>query len=173
MRLASCVPLGLFVVSKLSQNLLAQNIFTWQEIRYKFEAANLPLKGTQLNIDGSRAAELTSLRPNPDLSTGAMQPSRQQGVWRPFADTQVSPAIRHLHERANKHELRRDSAKEPTAISKSIQLDQERGVMFNLRNAFVQVLPAKAVLQSARGNLDCWGRELAISCERRRTEEWK
>lgn len=76
-RLASYVPLGLFAVSKLSQNLLAQNVFTWQEIRHKFEAANLPLRGTQLNIDLSRAAELTSyLRPNPDLSTDAVRCSR-------------------------------------------------------------------------------------------------
>jgi len=45
--------------------------------------------------------------------------------------------------------------------------------MFNLRNAFVQGLPAKALLQSARGNLDYGDHDLAISCERRRDEEWK
>jgi hypothetical protein len=113
LRLASCVQLGLFVVSKLSQDLLAQNIFTWQEVRHKFEAA----------ARTSTRCGVTALK------------SRLQ-------------------------------------TSKSTQLDQERGVMFNLRNAFVQVLPAKALLQSARGNLDYWDRDLAISCESRRAEEW-
>lgn len=59
LRLASCLPSGIFVVSGLSQNLLAQQIFIRQEIRLKFEAENLPLNAMQPNIDTWRAAEIT------------------------------------------------------------------------------------------------------------------
>jgi hypothetical protein len=46
--------------------LWAQTAFNWQQIKDKFEAANPTLKAAQLNIDESRAAEITAyLRPNP------------------------------------------------------------------------------------------------------------
>ncbi len=41
-------------------------------------------------------------------------------------------------------------------------MDNERGLVFNLRNAFVQLLQAKAVLQNARENLNYWDKELDV-----------
>ena len=73
------------------------------------------------------------------------------------------PAISYLHERERKRELRRDQAKESTAIAESTYLDQERGLVFNLRSAFVQTLQAKAVLQNAKENLAYWDRELDVN----------
>jgi cobalt-zinc-cadmium efflux system outer membrane protein len=144
----------------------AQSAYTWQQIKDKFAATNPTLKAVQLNIDESRAAEITAyLRPNPDfaLSTDGTQLSRYQGVWRPFAGTQYGPSVSYLHERQQKRELRRDQAKESTAIAESTYLDQERGLVFNLRTAFVQTLQAKAVLQNAKENLDYWDKELELS----------
>ena len=47
----------------------AQQAFTWDQIKTKFAATNPTLKAAQLNIDESRAAEITAyLRPNPDFS---------------------------------------------------------------------------------------------------------
>src|SRR5271155_1904455 len=134
-----------------SATLPAQTAFNWQQIKDKFEAANPTLKAVQLNIDESRAAEITAyLRPSPDfsLSTDGTQLSRYQGVWRPFAGTQFAPGLSYLHERQQKRELRRDQAKESTTIAESTYLDQERNLVFNLRSAFVQVLQSKAVLQN-------------------------
>jgi outer membrane protein, heavy metal efflux system len=145
--------------------LSAQTAFTWQQIKDKFEAANPTLKSVQLNIDESRAAEITAyLRPNPDfgLSADGTQLTPYLGVYRPFAGTQISPSISYLHERDNKRELRRDQAKESTAIAESTYLDQERNLTFTLRNAFVQTLQAKAVLQNAEENLSYWDRELEV-----------
>ena len=51
----------------------------------------------------------------------------------------------------------------PPTIAESTYLDQERGLVFNLRNAFVQVLQAKAVLQNAQENLAYWDRELGVN----------
>jgi len=149
--------------------LSAQTAFNWQQIKDKFEAANPTLKAAQLNIDESRAAEITAyLRPNPDLTLSAdgTQISRASGHWQPFVGTQYGPAVSYLHERQNKRELRRDVAKQSTAVTESTFSDQERSLLFNLRNAFVQVLQAKAVLGNARENLDYWDRELEISRKR-------
>jgi len=149
--------------------LSGQTAFTWQEIRQKFEVANPTLQATALAVEESRAAEITAyLRPNPDLSLTAdgFQVSRNGGVWRPLSGVVETPGISYLHERQNKRELRRDAARESTAVTESTYLDQERGLVFNLRNAFVQVLQAKAVLQNARENLDYWDRELAVNRNR-------
>jgi cobalt-zinc-cadmium efflux system outer membrane protein len=114
LRLGGWVQIALLTVNCLSPSLLAQNAFNWREILDKFKAANPTLKAAQLNIDESRAAEITAyLRPNPSftLSTDGTQLSRYQGVWRPLAGTQVSPGVSYLHEREHKRELRRDSAR--------------------------------------------------------------
>ncbi len=145
--------------------LSAQTVLTWQQIKDKFEAANPTLKAAQLNIDESRAAEITAyLRPNPDFTFSAdgTQLTPFEGVYRPFAGTQFSPAVSYLHERRHKRELRRDQAKETTAVTESTYHDQERGLVFTLRSAFVQTLQAKAVLQNAEENLAYWDRELEV-----------
>jgi outer membrane protein, heavy metal efflux system len=71
-----------------------------------------------------------------------------------------------LHEREHKRELRLESAKESTGIAASAYSDQERTLLFNLRNAFVQTLQAKSVRQNARENLDYWDRELTVNRKR-------
>ncbi len=159
----------LLVTIVLTRNVLAQTAFTWQQVKEKFEATNPTLKAAQASIDESRASEITAyLRPNPDFTeaTDGTQISRYQGVWRPLAGTQFSSAISYLHERRSKRELRRDQAKESTAVAESTYSDQERGLLFNLRNAFVQVLQGKAVLQNAMENLDYWDRELDVNRKR-------
>jgi outer membrane protein, heavy metal efflux system len=147
-------------------SLSAQTALSWQQIKEKFAAANPTLKAAQLNIDESRAAEITAfLRPNPDFSLSAdgTQLTRYEGVYRPFAGTQISPAVSYLQERQNKRELRLDQAKQSTTIAESTYLDQERNLVFNLRSAFVQVLQAKAVLVNAQENLEYWDHELDVN----------
>jgi cobalt-zinc-cadmium efflux system outer membrane protein len=150
--------------------LSAQTAFTWQQIKDKFEAANPTLKAAKLNIDESKAAEITAyLRPNPQFTEsmdGTQLTRSPEGVWRPFAGTQFSSNVSYLHERQHKRELRRDQARQSTAVAVSTYSDQERGLLFNLRNAFVQVLQAKAVLQNAKENLDYWDRELEVNRKR-------
>jgi outer membrane protein, heavy metal efflux system len=159
------VRVGVWSAVILAQIAAGQTTLNWQQTKEKFAASNPTLKAAQLNIDESRAAEITAfLRPNPDFSLTAdgLQISRNQGVWRPLSGIVQTPGISYLHEREHKRELRRDQAKESTAISESTYLDQERGLVFNLRGAFVQVLQAKAVLQNARENLAYWDRELDV-----------
>ena len=143
-----------------------QTPLTWEQVRTRFETANPTLKANQLNIDESRAMEITAyLRPNPDFSitTDGYQISKNGGVWRPLSGVVETPGISYLHEREHKRELRRDQAKESTAVAESTYLDQERNLIFNLRNAFVQALQAKVVLQNAKDNLEYWDRELGLN----------
>jgi outer membrane protein, heavy metal efflux system len=148
---------------------LSQRALSWTEIRDRFEATNPTLKVARAAVDESHVNEITAyLRPNPDLtlSTDGTQISPYQGVWRPFAGTQAQAGASYLHERRQKRELRRDSARQSTVVAELAYSDQERSLLFNLRNAFVQVLEAKAVLQNAKYNLDYWDRELGVDRKR-------
>ncbi len=156
--------------------LLAQTALRWQQIKDKFEASNPTLKAAQLNIDESRAEEITAyLRPNPDLSvtldqinpfTAQPPPTGGPNRYSPFLYSEPSGSVNYLHERRHKRELRRDAAKESTAVAESTYHDQERSLLFNLRNAYVQLLQAKAVLQNAKENLEYWDKELNINRKR-------
>lgn len=156
-------------IGLLVSHAYAKTALDWEQIKERFEAANPTLKAAQLSVDESRAAEVTAyLRPNPDISLTAdgVQIAPNQGVWRPFSGLLETPSISYLHERRRKRELRRDQAKQNTAVQESTYLDQERSLLFNLRNAFVQTLQAKAVLENAKGNLEYWDRELGINRKR-------
>ncbi len=176
MWLAKLVLRALAVVlamSGWSGSLVAQTAFTWQQIKEKFEATNPTLKAAQLNIDESKAAEITAyLRPNPDVTgtidqinpfTPQPPPNGGGNRYSPFAFALPSGSISYLHERQHKRELRLESAKKSTDIASSTYLDQERSLLFDLRNAFVQTLQAKAVLENAKENLAYWDRELAVN----------
>ncbi len=79
-----------------------QTPLTWEQVRTRFETANPTLKANQLNIDESRAAEITAyLRPNPDFSITAdgFQITKNGGVWRPLSGVVETPGISYLHER--------------------------------------------------------------------------
>jgi cobalt-zinc-cadmium efflux system outer membrane protein len=154
------------VTSAMPGGAFGQTAYTWEQIKAKFEATNPTLIASKLNIDESRASEITAyLRPNPDftLTADGLQISRNGGVWRPLSGIVQTPAFTYLHERRHKRELRLEGAKISTDIASSTYLDQTRSLLFNLRNAFVQTLQAKAVLQNARENLDYWDRELEVN----------
>jgi cobalt-zinc-cadmium efflux system outer membrane protein len=147
----------------------AQKALSWEEVKARFEANNPTLRAGQIGIDESKANEITAyLRPNPSLSllTDGTQIAPYHGVWRPFAGTQEQVGFAYLHERQHKRELRRDSAQEATGIAVSGQSDLERGLIFNLRGAFVGTLQAKAFLQLAQDNLAYWDKVLEISRDR-------
>src|SRR5580704_14540168 len=161
--------LASIVAALLAHSCLAQKALTWQELRDKFEAANPTLLADQLNIDESKAQEITAyLRPNPGLALSAdgTQIAPHKGIWRPFAGTYETPNFSYLHERAHKRELRLESAQKGTLIAESSHADLERSLLFMLRGAFVSTLQAKAVLQLAKDNLAYYDHVLQISRDR-------
>jgi cobalt-zinc-cadmium efflux system outer membrane protein len=147
----------------------AQTALTWDQVKAKFEAANPTLRAGQLNVQESKAQEITAyLRPNPDfaLATDGTQLTPYNGIWRPFTGTQFQESLSYLHERGGKRELRLESAQKGTAMAQSQLADTERNLLFNLRSAFVQALQAKALQANAKDNLDYFDKEYAIHRDR-------
>jgi len=143
--------------------------WTWDQVKEHFELSNTTLMANKLNIDELKAEEITAhLRPNPDftLSADGTQIAPSHGVWQPFAGTFVSPAVSQLFERRNKRDLRYQAAQQGTAIGAAQASDSERTLLFNLRNAFVGVLQAKAVLELAQNNLEYYDKILKVSRDR-------
>ena len=147
----------------------AQNkSLTWEQVRERFEADNPTLLAGKLNVEESKAQEITAfLRPNPTLTLSAdgTQIAPHKGVWQPFTGTYESPSVSYLHERQRKRELRLESAQKETSIASSQQADLQRTLLFSLRGAFVQTLQAKAVLDVAKANLEYYDHVLSVSNE--------
>ena len=159
----------LLIVGLLPAGVFAQTAFTWQQIVQKFEATNPMMKASQLNIDASRAAEITAyVRPNPDFGLSA-------------DGTQLTPYYLGIylvvcrHSDYTKHQIICMNAsisvscggtmpKNPLAIAEATYLDQERGLLFNSCTPRSSTsCRAKAYLQNARENLVYWDRELEVS----------
>ena len=148
---------------------------TWEQVRQRFEQNNPTLLAGKLNIDESKAQEITAyLRPNPQFTvaadgtqiipTGGTDPATgRANPWQPFLGTYESGALSYLHERRHKRELRLESAQKGTQIAVSSQADLERSLLFAVRSAFVSTLQAKAVLQVAKDNLAYYDHVLDIS----------
>ena len=143
--------------------------WSWEQVKDRLELNNPTLLAGKLNINELQAQEITAhLRPNPQLTLlgDQIDPFPGGPAHGPFAYFLPSATVSYLHERAHKRELRTESAKKGTAIGISQQDDLERGLLFNLRSAFVQTLQAKAVLQFSKDNLDYYDHVLKISRDR-------
>jgi outer membrane protein, heavy metal efflux system len=141
---------------------------TWEQVKERFETSNPTLLAGKLNIEESKAQEITAyLRPNPSLTVAADQidPFAGGPPHGPFAYLLSTANLNYLHERQHKRELRLESAQKGTLIAASQQNDLERNLLFNLRGAFVQTLQAKAVLDVAKANLAYYDRVLSVSTE--------
>ena len=152
-----------------------QTSMTWDQVRERFDRNNPTLLAGALNIDESKAEEITAfLRPNPQFTvtsdgtqaipTGGHDPTTGSAYpWQPFVGTYEMGSYSFLHERAHKRELRLESARKATTIAVSTQADLRRNLLFALRSAFISVLQAKAVLQLAKDDLAYYDHVLEVS----------
>lgn len=170
---------GLFVLERLAPLLLlalgvnpsglAQQAFTWEQVRERFYLSNPTLLASQIGVAEARAQEITAyLRPNPEFSVFADQIEPfHTNPYRPFASVLSPGTVSYLHERQHKRELRRESAEKATGVALSNQADLNRTLLFNLRGAFVQTLQAKSVLAVAKENLAQYDRVLELNRARK------
>ncbi|HUE00256.1 MAG TPA: TolC family protein [Bryobacteraceae bacterium] len=171
-RLVRRISTGFLLAGCLSEAVLAQQkTLTWQQAREEFERTNPTLLAARIGIEESRDEEITAnLRPNPDLSVSLDQinPFTDNPVnkYAPFSEALPFVSASYLYERRHKRELRLESARKATAVAQSQLSDQERTLLFNLRNAFVQALQAKAVRDLAKDDLAYFDHEFSISQER-------
>ncbi len=166
-RRTACGPILAAVVLALAgTSARAQQSYTWDQIKAKFEADNPTLKADESNVQEMKAEEITAdLRPNPQftLSQDGTQIAPHDGVWQPFDGTFVVPTVSYLHERDHKRELRLESAQQGTQIAAWQHSDLERNLLFDLRTQFVATLEAKAIVDLSRQELDYYDRIIAIS----------
>lgn len=148
----------------------AQQALTWEQVLERFRANNPNLMASRIAIDESRANELTAgLRPNPQFSVLLDQfhifnPSQ----FRPFNNAQWTPAITQLVERRHKRQLRVESARLATATATTDQMDLERQLTFNLRDAFNRVLQEKSILELSQENMKYYDEVIRVNRERYR-----
>ena len=96
----------------------AQQSYTWDQIKARFEADNPTLKADQANVDEMKAEEITAyLRPNPQFRLTRRTGRRSlptTACGSPGAAPSSCLSISYLHERDHKRELRLESAQEGT-----------------------------------------------------------
>jgi outer membrane protein, heavy metal efflux system len=149
-----------------------QQRFTWEQIRDKFEARNPTLLADKLNIEESKAQEITAdLRPNPNLglTLDQIDPFSGGPQHSTYGSLLTVASASYLFEREHKRGLRLESAQKATGIAVSTHADLQRSLLFSLRGAFVSTLQAKAVLQLAKDSLAYYDHVLEISKERLKT----
>jgi cobalt-zinc-cadmium efflux system outer membrane protein len=115
---------------------------------------NQSLRAERLNIDQSKAEEVTALlKPNPTFSTIVDTiPIFSPGTIR--FNTQIySGALSYTVERGGKREKRGVVAKDNTQAAAQNVTDNERTLRFQVVQTFTNVLLAKSVLQLAKDDL--------------------
>lgn len=128
-------------------------------------AKNPTLLSAEQNLLSVKAQEIEAgLRANPVFTlygTDVTLPA--QGASNPYS---YSAQVSRLFERGEKRRWRLDVARSTTEQTASQYRDQERETILAVKQAFTNMLLAKAALQLAQGNLKDFQRELNINLER-------
>ena len=163
-RLRYCV---IVLAISFSLSARAQEAWTWERVKARFEANNPTLSAGHLTVEEARANEVTAnLRPNPQLGIVLDQfPVFNPSILSPNS-AQWTPAVTQLIERQSKRHLRYQSAQLATEATQSEALDLERTLIFDLRDAFIRLLAAKSVLQLAQDNLAYYDKVIDVNTER-------
>jgi cobalt-zinc-cadmium efflux system outer membrane protein len=134
---------------------------------------NHALQALRSTIQQSLAEEITAnLRPNPTLGLDAQflpifQPNKLDADYLDQS-AQFDAGIGYLFERGKKRQHRLQAAKDQTAVVRSLVSDNERQLVFNVSQQFVDVLLAESTLEFAQQDLDSFQKTVDISKERLR-----
>jgi cobalt-zinc-cadmium efflux system outer membrane protein len=127
-------------------------------------AYNQTLRGQRLNIDQSKAEEVTALlKPNPTFSTLIDTiPIFSPNTIR--FNTQVySEGLSYTVERGGKRDKRGVVAKDNTLVAAQTVTDNERNLRFQVVQSFINVLLAKSVLDLAKEDLANFSQEVELN----------
>lgn len=127
-------------------------------------AYNQSLRANRLNIDESKAQEVTaSLKPNPTLSLGADGFPIFAPKTTTFGTQLYTADLSYTVEKGGKREKRVAVAKDNTQISAQNVTDNERTLKFQVVQAFINVLLAKSVLVLAKDDLANFSQEVELN----------
>ncbi len=127
-------------------------------------AYNQYLRAQRLNVDESKADEITALlKPNPTFSTlvdtlPIFSPSTIRWNTQVYADS-----LSYTVERGGKRKKRGVVAKDNTEATAQEVTDNERNLRFEVVQAFINVLLAKSVFQLAKDDLANFSQEVDLN----------
>lgn len=126
---------------------------------------NPVLRAARLNLEGTRAQEIQAgVRANPYFAAVGSDVTLLDGSSDgPYL---YAGQVSRLFERGQKRRWRLDVARSTTAQTEAQLHDQERGTEFAVKQAFTNMLIAKAALTLANANLADFRREVAINEDR-------
>lgn len=125
---------------------------------------NPTLLAAERNLQAVRAQEIQAgVRQNPNLGVAGTDITEPDSSNNPY---NYSVQISRLFERGNKREWRLDSARATTAQTEAQLQDTTRQTILTLKNAFTQMLMAKASLQLATDSLKEFQHEVDIARDR-------
>jgi cobalt-zinc-cadmium efflux system outer membrane protein len=135
---------------------------TLQQVLDAARAKNPGLLSAARHVTATRASEITAgLRPNPTFTvSGANTTLPANNPSSPY--TYVGNMSR-LFERGQKRRWRLDAATATTSVTRSQYDDQERQLILQVKDAFTNMLAAKAALGVAQDNLDSYRRTVDLS----------
>jgi cobalt-zinc-cadmium efflux system outer membrane protein len=143
----------------------AANALTLQQVLDLAQNRNPSLQAARQNLEAVRAQEVQAgVRANPMFTlygTNITLPA--EGASNPY---QYSAQVSRLFERGEKRRWRVDVARSTTEQTAAQVRDQQRQITFSLKQAFVNMLIAKAALLLAQENLKDFRREVDINNER-------
>jgi len=132
---------------------------------------NHALQAARSTILHSQAQEITAnLRPNPVLSSDAQflpifQPN-QFTVDYINNQAQFDLGIGYLFERGKKRQHRLEAAKDQTTVSRSQVTDNERTIVYNVSQQFIDVVLAQSTIDFVRQDFNSFQKTVDISEER-------
>lgn len=135
---------------------------TLQQVLAVARAKNPSLLSAEQHVQATKASEITAgLRQNPSFTlSGANVTLPANNPSSPY--TYVGNVSR-LFERGQKRRWRLDAATSTTAVTRSQYNDQQRQLVLQVKNAFTNMLEAKAALQVAQDNLDSYRKTIDLS----------
>lgn len=132
---------------------------------------NHAILAARTTILENQALEITAnLRPNPVLSWDAQflpifQPSQFTGDYINNV-AQFDLGVGYTFERGKKRQHRLQAAKDATTVSRSQVTDNERQLVFNVSQQFIDVVLAQSTIDFARQDLDSFQKTVDISAAR-------
>lgn len=128
-------------------------------------ANNPSLISARHNVSATRAEEITAgLRQNPSFALSGSDVSLPAD--NPASPYSYSANVSRLFERGQKRRWRLNIARDTTAVARSQYKDTARQTILLVREAFTNMLAAKAALQIANDNLTSYRKTVGLTCAR-------
>ena len=125
-------------------------------------AQNPALLSGRQHVTATRASEVTAgLRQNPNFTLSGAEVSLPAN--NPASPYTYTANVSRLFERGQKKRWRLDVAHATTDVTQSQYNDTERQTILQVKQAFTNMLTAKAALKIAGDNLDSYSRTVALS----------